>query len=62
MVPDFKGFQNLEGLVKRKVFLKQGAKGPLAFPGMQLLLCPHHPHPELFTQFPGLVEYTLQLI
>ena len=58
----FKGFQSLGGLVKRKVFLKHGAKGPLEFPGIQLLLCPHHPHPDLLTQLPGSVDPTLQLI
>ena len=52
----FKGFQTLGGFVKRKEFLKQGAKGPLEFPGIQVLLCPHHPHPELLMQSAGAVE------
>lgn len=60
IVDAFNGFHSFEGEEKRKVPLKQGAMGPVEFPGIQVLDCPHHPHLGLFTQLSGIVEKTLQ--
>jgi hypothetical protein len=60
IVPALRGFHVGLLLLKIKVFLRQGAKGPLEVPGIQLLLSPHHPQLLLLTHAGGFDDKTSQ--
>jgi hypothetical protein len=61
IVPALRGFHSGEGIEYKKVFLRQGAKGPLVVPDTQEFFSPHQPQPDCLTQLGGFMLYMLQL-